>query len=272
MSKPWNLLVEPAQLQARLTEDNLLIVDLCCKQETYVQGHIPNAVFVNFKETQAETAPKGNLPSQENIQILLNRIGLTPNKHVVVYDDEGGGWAGRFIWLLDVVGHTNYSYLNGGLLAWKHEELPLQQTVTSVAASHYPLTTLNTYPSVDKAYIESCLGADDFIVWDARSSGEFSGEKVLATRGGHIPGAVHLEWTSAMDKENCLRIPNLDDIQAKLNALGLTKDKEIVTHCQTHHRSGYTYLLAKILGYTKVKAYPGSWSEWGNDLNTPIEC
>ena len=75
-----------------------------------------------------------------------------------------------------------------------------------------------------------------------------------------------------MDKERCLRIPKLCDIQATLNALGLTQDKEIVTHCQTHHRSGYTYLLAKILGYTTVKAYPGSWSEWGNDLNTPIEC
>lgn len=271
MSTTWNLLVEPAELQARLAEDNLLIIDLCCKEETYLQGHIPGAVFVNFKETQAATAPMGNLPSTDNIQKLLSRIGLKPETHVVVYDDEGGGWAGRFIWLMDVVGHSNYSYLNGGLLAWKDESLPLQQEVPSPTISNYQLGQLNQDPSADKNYIQSRLGAEDFIIWDARSPGEHSGEKILAARGGHIPGAANLEWTSAMDKQRCLRIPDIAKIQKQLDDLGLTKDKEIVTHCQTHHRSGYTYLLAKILAYPRIKAYPGSWSEWGNDPATPVE-
>ena len=74
-----------------------------------------------------------------------------------------------------------------------------------------------------------------------------------------------------MDKNRALRLRDLESIRTELSNLGITSDKEIVTHCQTHHRSGFTYLLGKALGFPKIKAYPGSWSEWGNDPNAPIE-
>ncbi|MNE76898.1 Thiosulfate sulfurtransferase [compost metagenome] len=115
----------------------------------------------------------------------------------------------------------------------------------------------------------SRLGASDLAIWDARTPAEYRGEKVLAARGGHIPGAVNFEWTAGMDHERALRIRR--DMPQILEKLGITPDKEVITHCHTHHRSGFTYLVARALGYPNLKGYAGSWSEWGNHPDTPVE-
>jgi thiosulfate/3-mercaptopyruvate sulfurtransferase len=94
---------------------------------------------------------------------------------------------------------------------------------------------------------------------------------VFAKRGGHIPGAVNIEWTDAMDKQHDLRLKPENELRQLLESKGITPDKMIVMHCQTHHRSAHTYILLKSLGYEKIKGYPGSWSDWGNEPNTPIE-
>ncbi|EPN57813.1 bifunctional thiosulfate sulfurtransferase/phosphatidylserine decarboxylase, partial [Pseudomonas syringae pv. actinidiae ICMP 18807] len=129
--------------------------------------------------------------------------------------------------------------------------------------------TLHDEPTATREYLQSRLGADDLAIWDARAPTEYSGEKVVAAKGGHIPGAVNFEWTAGMDKARNLRIRQ--DMPQILQDLSITPDKEVITHCQTHHRSGFTYLVAKALGYPRVKAYAGSWGEWGNHPDTPVE-
>lgn len=186
----------------------------------------------------------------------------------VVYDDEGGGWAGRFIWLLDVIGHRAYHYLDGGIHAWIAEGYDVTQDVPPAVGGPVALT-LHDEPTATREYLQSRLGAADLAIWDARSAAEYRGEKVLAAKGGHIPGAANFEWTAGMDKERSLRIRT--DMPEILKDLGITPDKEVITHCQTHHRSGFTYLVAKALGYPRVKAYAGSWGEWGNHPDTPVE-
>jgi thiosulfate/3-mercaptopyruvate sulfurtransferase len=108
------------------------------------------------------------------------------------------------------------------------------------------------------------------VVWDARAPEEFNGVKVTALRNGHIPGAANLNWLDLQDRGNGLRLKPLPEIERQLNELRISKDKKVITHCQTHHRSGLTYLVGKALGYD-IKAYDGSWSEWGNDPKVPIE-
>ncbi|WP_218673563.1 rhodanese-like domain-containing protein [Pseudomonas sp. ABC1] len=262
------LVIEPADLSARLQSPELVLVDLTSVAR-YTEGHLPGAHFVDPKQTQWGQPPApGLLPTKERLETLFAELGHSPDKVYVVYDDEGGGWAGRFIWLLDSIGHSRYHYLNGGLHAWVAEGLPLSQEPPANAASPVTLT-LQEAPTATRAYIESRLGAPDLLVWDARSPAEYRGEKVVAARGGHIPGAVNFEWTAGMDPQRALRIRT--DIAEHLESLGITPDKEIITHCQTHHRSGFTYLLAKALGYPRVKAYAGSWGEWGNLPDTPIQ-
>ena len=130
---------------------------------------------------------------------------------------------------------------------------------------------INSEPMAELDDVQAAIGNDNFAIWDARSAAEHRGEKVFAQRGGHIPGAINIDWLELIDKPNDFRLVNLDQLQQRLNTLGLTADKTIITHCQTHHRSGLSYLAMKILGYPNIQGYHGSWSEWGNREDTPIE-
>jgi len=262
------LVIEPSELQARLDAAHLILVDLTSTAR-YDAGHIRGARFVDPKRTQLGQAPApGLLPTQAQLEVLFGELGHNPNAVYVVYDDEGGCWAGRFIWLLDVIGHHKYHYLDGGLHAWLADGLPLSSDVPPAVGGPVPLT-LHDEPTATREYLQSRLGAADLAIWDARGPTEYSGEKVLAAKGGHIPGAVNFEWTAGMDQARQLRIRR--DMPQILDSLGITPDKEVITHCQTHHRSGFTYLVAKALGYPRVKGYAGSWGEWGNHPDTPVE-
>jgi thiosulfate/3-mercaptopyruvate sulfurtransferase len=265
----YPILIEPEELQPFLADENLLIIDQS-KLETFLSAHVPGAVHLDFKDLPWGKKPTpGALPSLAQLSVVFSNIGLTLDKHVIVYDDEGGGWAGRLIWALDMIGHSRYSYLNGGIHAWLQAGLATDQGQQDVIKSDYTVAELTHEFQLTKNQIMERLDSDDFAIWDARSAKEYSGEKVNAARGGHIPGAVNYEWTLGMDTDRGLRIKNLEKFDALLNSLGLTKDKEIATHCQTHHRSGFTYLVGKVLG-RNMKAYAGSWAEWGNDENAPI--
>ena len=262
------LLIEPAQLASRLNAPELILIDLTSNAR-YAAGHIPGAYFVDPKRTQLGQPPApGLLPEHAQLEQLFGELGHNPDAVYVVYDDEGGGWAGRFIWLLDVIGHSRYHYLNGGLPAWLAEDRDLS-TAVPVAHTEPATLILQSAPTATREYLQSRLGAADLAIWDARAPSEYNGEKALAQKAGHIPGAINFEWTAGMDPSRALRIR--DDLQTQLNDLGITADKEIIAHCQTHHRSGFTYLAAKVLGYPRVKAYAGSWGEWGNHPDTPVE-
>lgn len=253
--------------------DKLIILDLST-QELYDLGHIPGAIYVDHKRlTCAQPPAPGRLPELEQLSQLMSEIGLKNDSHVVVYDHEGGPWAGRFIWTLDLLGHPHSSFLNGGRDAWMAEKFDLSNELADISPTDY--TAEITHPEV-RATKESILDelsniSESHIIWDARSRDEYTGAKVLAARGGHIPNATHLEWTDTLDKDNANRLRPKQELQALLAAKGITPDKTIISHCQTHRRSGLTYLVAKSLGYENNKAYDGSWSEWGNDPDTPIE-
>lgn len=261
-------LLEPEALVDMLDLPNILIVDLC-NDTLYSKKHIPGAVHISSQELMSGSVPGPNkLPPKERLEAMVNSIGLTDDKHVVVYDDEGGGWAGRFIWTLDVIGHKNWSYLNGGLIAWHNEGFPTTSEVPEPKSIERNVTIDRT-PIIEAEEIMAQLDSGNLQIWDARTPEEYSGERGVAERNGHIPGAINCNWISMMDFKRNQRI--LDDAKERLAELGIHSDKPTITHCQSHHRSGFTYMLARILDFKDIKAYEGSWAEWGNRNDTPIE-
>lgn len=265
------LLIEPAELQQHLQDPNLLIVDLS-KHNQYQQIHIPGAAYLDYSYITAINHPAlGLLPDEEQISKVLSAIGFTSNSHVVAYDEEGGGKAARLLWTLHALGHFKTSLLNGGIISWYKEQHPVTVEAPRITDLTCKVKYTNLDVVADARYILSHLNDANVTLLDARSLGEYTGEKRYADRGGHIPGAKHFEWSEGMDTERNYRLLPDDILRKKLTALGITPDKEIITYCQTHHRSALSYFMLKKLGYEKVRGYPGSWSDWGNRLDTPVE-
>ena len=264
------LIIEPEELEQQLHEPAVVIVDLC-KEKQYRKAHIPGAHFVNYADIIRIDKPvMGLLPYDEPFSRLLSSIGITADTHVVAYDDEGGGCASRFIWTSHVFGHNNTSLLNGGLHSWANEGHLLTREIPEKNTTDYSVTNTGKY-TADRAHILQHLEDGRTCLLDARSLDEYTGKKKYANRGGHIPGAKRYEWTDAMDRFNNLRLLPADTIQQQLDQLGITKDREVIVYCQTHHRSAFSYVMLRALGYEDVRGYPGSWSEWGNRDDTPVE-
>ena len=277
-------ILEPEELARSMAEDaegTLLLVQIT-SPEVFLQAHIDGAVLVTPAELVSGQPPAtGRLPDLEALTRLFRRIGWTPERRVVVYDDEGGGWAGRFAWTLECIGERRWSYLNGGLHAWYAAGLPMahgdaQGPMLGEGPSAHRATdpiasdvnvVIDTGPIAEIADVLAAIDDDDQLVWDVRSAEEYRGERRAAARSGHIPGAVNLDWMALKDPSTA-RIP--DNLAGLLDDNGVDRGKAIITHCQTHHRSGLSYMLGRLLGLD-IRAYRGSWSEWGNRDDTPIE-
>lgn len=264
------LLIEADHLQSVLQRSDILIVDLC-KPETYLQAHVPGAVHFDYSQIVAAEPPvMGLVPNIEHLNQLMSQIGATHDSHIIAYDDEGGGKAARLLYTLDIMGHKHYSLLNGGLHAWANEGHPLEAIPNSRAASQYQ-ATLHEQPIATRQYIIEQLDNNAVQIVDARSDGEFTGARKMAEKGGHIPGAINIEWLMLMDRQKNLRLKSEDELKQLINNYHISPDKTVIVYCQTHHRSALTYVALKYLGFKDVKGYPGSWSDWGNNPDTPVE-
>lgn len=262
------VLVEPEWLAGELSNPSVLVVDLC-NPESYAERHIPGAVHLGYKALVSGGAPApGRLPDAAQVGAALSSIGLERHHHVVAYDNEGGGRAGRLLWTLDVARHPRSSVLNGGLAAWINGGHPVTADARTVTPTDYAFS-VDDGVRATRDEILSRLHDPSMTLLDARTPEEYAGTRARAARGGHIPGAVNLNWTDTMDRERDLRLLPDATLRRMLEERGVSAEREVIVYCHTHHRSAHSYVMLKHLGY-RVKGYDGSWSEWGNDPTTPV--
>lgn len=244
-----------------------LIVDLR-PAEDYDNGHIPGALWLDARRLNRSDKPIGGLlPDTETVNSIAADIGLKADQHIVAYDAGGATAAARMVWVLNAYGWGAISWLDGGFAAWlasganqSHDSPP------PIHSSEVPLSLLGENVISTPELVQR-LDQPNLSIIDTRSHAEYEGSDVRSEFGGHMPGAVHYEWTDMLDKS--LNLHANEDIQQRLDNLGVSKDDDVVVYCQTHQRSALTYVALKNLGYKNVIALDGAWSNWGNDATTP---
>jgi thiosulfate/3-mercaptopyruvate sulfurtransferase len=199
---------------------------------------------------------------------LFSLRGVTPDRPVVVYDTDSGVRAARVWWFLDYLGHPAPRLLDGGFTAWSAEGRP----VTTVAVKPTESAWHGT-PDPSKVatwqQVRDRLGRPETALVDTRSEAEYFGELVRASRGGAIPGAVNIEWKQNLTADGRFKSP--DELRAMYNAAGITPDREVVTYCQGGYRAAHSYIALRLCGFDRIRNYTGSWKEWGDREDLPIE-
>ena len=268
------LLITPLELSSLLGPGGAkspLVLDLR-PPEAYTAGHIPGAIHLDlWGVSLIDTDPAPLKAFMWMIEHVLAAHGVNSNTPVVVYDDRSGMRAARAFWFLEYFGHPNVRLLDGGFTAWTaggfdvtRDAGPPPPQSTPEWTGRRNEDTLATWREVRNA-----LGRPDAVILDTRSEGEYCGTAVRARRGGAIPGAVHIEWTRNLSPEGDFKPAG--ELKTMYEDAGVTPDREVLTYCQGGYRAAHSYLALRLLGYPRVRTYVGSWKEWGDRDELPVE-
>jgi thiosulfate/3-mercaptopyruvate sulfurtransferase len=263
-----HVLITAPQLSSVLGQDGgPLLIDLRPAHD-YARGHLQGAVHLDlWGLSLIDTDPAPLRAFLWMIEHLFATRGVTNDRTVVVYEEHSGVLAARAFWFLDYFGHPDVRVLDGGVRAWRAEGLPLTAEPAAPVDTGWmgerDDSRLATWRDV-----HARLARADVTMLDVRSEAEFRGTTVRATRGGAIPGAVHLEWKNNLADDG--RFKPAGELRAGFERLGVTPDREVIAYCQGGYRAAHTYLALRLLGYPKVRNYLGSWREWGDRTELPI--
>ncbi|MBW7881876.1 MAG: sulfurtransferase [Caldilineaceae bacterium] len=255
----------------RLVEINedIMLYDVC---------HIPGAVKVDW-HTDLNDPVIRDYVSKEQFERLMSRLGIANDTTVVFYGDKNNWWACYAYWVFQLFGHTNAKIMDGGRMKWIAEGRDLTREVKSYPATKYTAQERKDAPV--RAFRDDVLqhlGAGLPLV-DVRSPGEYKGELLHmadypqegALRGGHIPGAKNVPWARAANADGTFK--HSDELRAIYEQeQGLNPNDNVIAYCRIGERSSHTwFVLTRLLGYQNVRNYDGSWTEWGNGVQLPIE-
>ncbi|NEQ44723.1 MAG: sulfurtransferase [Leptolyngbya sp. SIOISBB] len=275
-SRPDSL-VETQWLATHLNDPSVRIIEVGMSPEDCENAHIPGAVFWSIPSDLMTSDRSMNL-DVEALSALLSKSGTSPETTVVTYGSNPATGANIF-WLLKRFGHDKVYVLNGGHQKWMAEGRPMTSTLSRFEP--VPYAAPNVAPARDRDYriltaeVQDLLNRSDTVILDVRTSAEYRGEIFMGKppegneRSGHIPSAVHLEHTLALNEDGTFKSA------AALHSLyaqqGITKDKRVIPYCAVGARSGFTwYVLKYLLGYPNVQNYDGSWNEWSRLPHAPI--
>ena len=267
-----DILVDTAWIQENAGTDGVFLLDIG-GQDDYNEGHLPNAYLVSLNDFANPDDPiRGQIATAEQVADTLGSLGIQADDTVVFYDRSNNLLAARAYWVLKYYQHEDVRLYNGGVRRWEADGNAL-----STDTPDEPIAVAYTIADADPAirttweYVIEHTDDPSTLVCDTRSAEEYIGTDVRADRGGHIPGAINLEWSTTVNTADGT-FKSAEALDALVRTAGFTPDKSIITYCQTGVRGAHTwFVLRELLGYPDVRNYDGSWEEYGNNAESQIE-
>jgi thiosulfate/3-mercaptopyruvate sulfurtransferase len=271
-----DVLVETDWVQEHLDDANIRIVEVDENPALYAEAHVPGAIGFDWKADLQDQVKRDFLGPEEFGELMGSR-GISNDHTIVLYGDRNNWFAAYTYWYFRYYGHESVKLMNGPREKWISEGRP-----TSTDAPQFEAATFNAQPG-DEAIrakrdeVLAALGTNTRLV-DVRSPAEFSGELIAmagyeqegAQRGGHIPGAASIPWAQAVKEDGTFK--DADELRELYGGKGVTDGNDIIAYCRIGERSAHTwFVLHELLGQENVKNYDGSWTEWGNMVNVPVE-
>ncbi|HTS71556.1 MAG TPA: sulfurtransferase [Terriglobia bacterium] len=270
------VLVSTEWVAAHVDDQNIKLVEVDVDTSAYEKGHIKNATGWNWA-TQLNDNLRRDIPSQKQFEELCGAAGISPESGVILYGDHNNWFAAFAFWQFKIFGHKDVRLMDGGRKKWELEGRPLTTEVPTAMATQYHADVPDMSLRARRDKIFQILSGRSASLVDVRSPDEFTGKVIAppgmtetAQRGGHIPGAVNIPWAKAVHDDGTFK--SHADLASIYEGQGLQADKEAVTYCRIGERSSHTWFVLKyLLGFEKVRNYDGSWTEWGNLIEAPIE-
>ncbi|WP_234573183.1 sulfurtransferase [Rhodohalobacter sp. 614A] len=259
-----------------LTDEGVRFVEVDVNTRSYDSGHITGAVGWNWKK-ELQDQLRRTIASKEDFEKLLQKSGIAADTTVVLYGDNNNWFAAWAYWLLKYYGFNDVRILDGGRKKWEAEGRELTTDIPEYESTDYTVSEIKGEFRAFRDDIKERLNAGDFGLVDVRSPDEFTGKILappgldeLSQRAGHIPGASNIPWSKAVNEDGTFK--SKEELTKIYADEGITPDKEIIAYCRIGERSAHSwFVLNELLEFPTVRNYDGSWTEWGNLIDAPIE-
>jgi thiosulfate/3-mercaptopyruvate sulfurtransferase len=272
-----DVLVTTEWLAVNLGRDDVVVAEVDEDTDLYDEGHIPGAVKLHWEDDLQDDLVR-DVVSRGRFEELMGERGISSSSTVVLYGDKNNWFAAYAYWYLKVYGHEDVRLLDGGRQKWIEEGRELTIDVPEPRPARYQAAERDETIRARRDDVLAALGSGAVALVDVRSPQEYSGELIAppgyeqegAMRGGHIPGARNIPWATAVRDDGTFK--SADELRELYASQGVLPEKEVHAYCRIGERSAHTWFaLHELLGYENVRNYDGSWTEWGNLVDVPIE-